>query len=132
MFQSIEQPAFGGRIVLTLGKRDRTQPLPWNRLSVGTPVLLTEEGGAGEGGWRGVVCRRDAQTLDVVLTQLPESEQDRPTYRLDVASDEIARQRQKGALNQARTSERGRLPQLRDALLGFRPLNFSRDFGRRK
>src|SRR5690349_15442795 len=43
-----EQPAFGGRVVLTLGKRDQTQPLPWNRFSVGTPILLTEEGRAGE------------------------------------------------------------------------------------
>src|SRR6478735_4806576 len=38
-----EQPAFGGRVVVTLAKRDQTQSLPWNRLSVGTPVLLTEE-----------------------------------------------------------------------------------------
>src|SRR5438105_6125460 len=68
-----EQPAFGGRVVVTLAKRDQTQSLPWNRLSVGTPVLLTEEGRAGErrvgsahqqsGSWRGVVCRRDASSL---------------------------------------------------------------------
>src|SRR3954454_234802 len=73
-----EQPAFGGRVVVTLAKRDQTQSLPWNRLSVGTPVLLTEEGGVGQGGprragfahqesWRGVVCRRDTSSLDVVL-----------------------------------------------------------------
>ena len=39
-----EQPAFGGRVIVTLAKRDQTQSLPWNRLGVGTPVLLTEEG----------------------------------------------------------------------------------------
>src|SRR5262245_64801418 len=55
-----EQPAFGGRVVVTLGKRDQTQDLPWNRLSVGTPVLLTEENVPGKGppaqrGWRGIV-----------------------------------------------------------------------------
>src|SRR6478736_3055847 len=67
-----EQPAFGGRFVVTLGKRDQTQSLPWNRLGVGTPVLLTEENpgvavgravnhsggrGANHGGlkgWRGI------------------------------------------------------------------------------
>src|SRR5437868_13309967 len=73
-----EQPAFGGRVVVTLAKRDQTQSLPWNRLSVGTPVLLTEEGrvgsahqtarksgghsppyGSRSGSWRGLVCRRD-------------------------------------------------------------------------
>src|SRR5262245_18342149 len=55
-----EQPALGGRVVVTLGKRDQTQDLPWNRLSVGTPVLLTEENVPGKGppaqrGWRGIV-----------------------------------------------------------------------------
>src|SRR5437763_1621014 len=57
-----EQPAFGGRVVVTLAKRDQTQKLPWNRLSVGTPVLLTEENTAGQGGWRGIVCRRDTSS----------------------------------------------------------------------
>src|SRR4051794_37073477 len=55
-----EAPAFGGRVVLTLGKRDETQALPWNRLSVGTPIMLTEENVTGQRGWRGLVSRRDA------------------------------------------------------------------------
>src|SRR5688572_10574146 len=38
------EAAFGGRVIVTLAKRDQTQDLPWNRLGVGTPVLLTEEG----------------------------------------------------------------------------------------
>lgn len=132
-----EQPAFGGRVVVTLGKRDQTQALPWNRLSVGTPVLLTEEGRAGEGergkgvavgrtsrttsGWRGLVCRRDMSSLDVVLNESPEPENDRPTFRLNLASDEISRQRMKSALSQAGSADRGRLAQLRDVLLGNRP-----------
>src|SRR5436305_1729068 len=68
-----QQPAFGGRVVVTLGKRDQTQPLPWNRLGNGTPILLTEENVTGQRGWRGLVCRRDQGSLDVVLTQSPES-----------------------------------------------------------
>src|SRR5690242_20730144 len=115
-----EQPAFGGRVVVTLGKRDQTQPLPWNRLSVGTPVLLTEENAAGSRGWRGIVCRRETAALDVVFPQSPEAEQDRPTFRLDLASDEMARQRQLAALSQARTANRGRLAQLRDVLMAVR------------
>lgn len=120
-----EQPAFGGRIVLTLGKRDQTQSLPWNRLGVGTPVLLTEEGVTGQRGWRGIVCRRDQQTLDVALTQEPEPEQDRPTFRLDVSSDEIARQRMTAALTQARKADRGRPAQLRDVLIAAREIKTS-------
>jgi ATP-dependent RNA/DNA helicase IGHMBP2 len=119
-----EQPAFGGRVVITLAKRDQTQPLPWNRMGVGTPVLLTEENVSGQRGWRGIVCRRDASSLDAVLAQLPESEQDRPTYRLDLSSDEISRQRMVAALAAARTADRGRLAQLRDVLLGVRAPKF--------
>jgi ATP-dependent RNA/DNA helicase IGHMBP2 len=118
------EPAFGGRIVATLAKRDQQQPLPWNRLGVGTPVLLTEENVPGDRGWRGVVCRRDMSSLDVALAELPETEQERPTFRLDVSSDEIARQRQLGALSQAKNAQRGRLMQLRDVLLGVRPPKF--------
>ena len=115
-----QQPALGGRVLANLGKRDQTQNLPWNRLSVGTPVLLTEENVERQRGWRGVVCRRDAASMDVVLTESPESQQDRPTFRLDISSDEISRQRQQAALTQARTIERGRLAYLRDVLLGRR------------
>ena len=123
-----QQPAFGGRVVVTLGKRDQMQSLPWNRLGAGTPVLVTEEnvapavasGRAASRGWRGLVSRRDQSTLDIVLTQAPESENERPTYRVDLADDEIARQRMKSALSQARAADRGQLAQLRDVLLGVR------------
>jgi superfamily I DNA and/or RNA helicase len=125
-----EQPAFGGRVVATLAKRDPSQPLPWNRLSIGTPVLLTEENVVRQPGWRGIVCRRDTLSIDVVLADSPEPKQDRPTFRLSVANDEVARQRQQAALRQARTAQRGRLAQLRDVLLGERAPVF-REPGRR-
>src|SRR4051794_38245008 len=115
-----ERAAFGGRAMITLAKRDETQSLPWNRFSVGTPVLLTEEKVARQKGWRGVVCRRDYGSLDVVLVDSPEPQEDRPTFRLDFSSDEISRQRQQGALRMAATAERGRLVQLREVLLGER------------
>src|SRR5215204_2497172 len=75
-----ERPALGGRVGITLGKRDQNQSLPWNRLGVGSPVLLTEEGVANQPGWRGVVCRRDSDTLDVALAESPETASDRPTF----------------------------------------------------
>ena len=70
-----EQPAFGDRVTVTLAKRDQTQELPWNRLGMGTPVLLTEEGVAAVQGWRGVVSRRDRASIDVVLAESPEARQ---------------------------------------------------------
>jgi superfamily I DNA and/or RNA helicase len=122
-----EQPAFGGRVLLTLGKRDQAQPLPWNRLGVGTPIVLTEENVRSPTAWRGLIARRETHALDVALAQSPEPEQDRPSFRLDLASDEISRQRMAAALRQAGTADRGRLAQLRDALLGVRPLKFGEE-----
>jgi superfamily I DNA and/or RNA helicase len=119
-----EQPAFGGRVVVTLAKRDQTRDLPWNRLGIGTPVLLTEENVTGQRGWRGIVSRRDLASIDIVLTESPEAEKDRPSFRLSVANDEIARQRQQAALRQAGSAQRGRLAQLRDVLLYERPPRF--------
>jgi len=119
-----ERPALGGRVGITLGKRDQTKSLPWNRLGVGSPVLLTEEGVANQRGWRGVVCRRDSETLDVALAESPETVADRPTFRLDLSSDQISRQRQLAALQTAQRADRGRLAQLRDVLLGQRPARF--------
>src|SRR5687768_1017623 len=116
-----EQPAFGGRVLVTLGRRDQSQALPWNRFGVGTPVFLAEENAAGENGCRGVVSRRDPSTIDVVLADSPEPEHDRPTFRLAVASDEIARQRQVSSLRRAGAAQSGRLAQLRDVLLAQRP-----------
>src|SRR5436305_11275492 len=48
----------GGRLVLCLGKRDRQGRLPWTRLGAGTPVVLSVQGGRGEGR-RGVVAERE-------------------------------------------------------------------------
>ncbi|MDX1947727.1 MAG: AAA domain-containing protein [Pirellulaceae bacterium] len=119
-----ERPALAGRAMLTLRKRDQSQPLPWNRFSVGSPVLLTEEGVERSPGWRGVVAWRDGNALEVAFREAPEPERDRPTFRLDAATDEIARQRQQAALDTARKVDRGRLTRLRDALLGSREPRF--------
>ncbi|HUE71540.1 MAG TPA: AAA domain-containing protein, partial [Pirellulaceae bacterium] len=121
-----ERPAFGGRVMATLAKRDQTQNLPFNRLEVGTPVFLVEENVPRPQGLRGIVSRRDASSLDVVLGQSPQTEQERPIFRLSLASDEISRQRQRSALEEARRAERGRLAGLRDVLLGIQPPRFDK------
>jgi superfamily I DNA and/or RNA helicase len=61
------------------------------------------------------------------LPQSPEPERDRPTFRLNLANDEIARQRQLDALRQAGAAQRGRLAQLRDVLTGQREPRFEGD-----
>jgi ATP-dependent RNA/DNA helicase IGHMBP2 len=122
-----EDAGLGGRILLTFGKRNQTLALPWTRLGSGTPVILSEEGSqrqANEEGWRGVVSRLSKDSLQVAFSQWPESESERPTFRLDRSSDEISRQRQRQGLEKASAAADSRFAELRDVLLGLRPAAF--------
>jgi superfamily I DNA and/or RNA helicase len=113
-----ESPGLGGRCVLTLGKRNRTANLPRSRLQVGSPVLLSA--GTGDVGVRGIVSERTPRWLRVVVAEPPaEPEDDGPAiYRLAPAPDEVSRQRQRTALDRARTAAHDRLAWLRKVLLG--------------
>src|SRR5260370_39609484 len=119
-----EDSGLGGRCILTLAKRNRTLPLPWNRLGPGTPVLLAPEGGSTTEGCRGVVCERRKEALRVAVNDPPQEADRETTYRLDLSSDEIARQRQVAALERVRTASRDRLAELRGILLGDVPPTF--------
>jgi ATP-dependent RNA/DNA helicase IGHMBP2 len=120
-----ETTGLGGRTLLTLGKRDLAQPLPWTRLNVGSPILLTEEKVDDGVSMRGIVSRRDRQMIEVALAYAPETENDRPTWRVDLSSDEVARDRQRYALTKVQSVEKGRLFELRETLLGQRPPEFA-------
>ncbi len=117
----------GGRSLLTLGKRSQQVPLPWTRLGVGSPVILSAESDHSSNrdeaeGWRGVVShiRRDA--IQVAFPHEPDPGEDAQTYRLDRSSDEASRQRQRHALDAVRSAPaNARLAELRDILLGQDP-----------
>jgi ATP-dependent RNA/DNA helicase IGHMBP2 len=113
-----ESSGLGGRFILTLAKRNRTAPLPWNRLEPGAPVLLSAAGARAGQGWRGVVCERNRLELKVALNEPPGEEERAASYRLDLSTDEAARQKQLSALERARTAARDRLAELRRVLLG--------------
>jgi ATP-dependent RNA/DNA helicase IGHMBP2 len=118
-----EQDAgMGGRVLLTLGKKNENLPLPWTRLGTGAPVILSETGE--NGGWRGIVSRLDHNTIQVAFPDWPEPESDRPVFRLDRAPDEVARKRLRQGLDRARTARDSRLAELRDVLLGIQPPAF--------
>ena len=126
-----EESGFGGRAVVTLGKRDRRAELPWSRLNSGSPVVLSEEQVAESGAWRGVVTERNRETITIVLAQSPEPIGDRPTFRLDMSSDEISRERQRAALQQVAAADSGRLAALKRKLLGEEaPTNSESDISR--
>src|SRR5438552_369377 len=83
----------GGRRLLHRVKRDRGGRLPWTRLQAGVPVLLRPERGPAAG-LRGVVCERTGRLLCVAVAEPPDDEE-RTTYRVSLAHDEVGRQRQR-------------------------------------
>ncbi len=115
-----ESIGLGGRIVLRLGLRNEQARLPWTRLNVGSPVIMTGENGA----WRGVVARRSSLAIDVAFSQSPEVD---GTVRLDLAQDEISRRRMAQAIGRVAAAKGNRLAQLRDILLGLESPQFTRD-----
>jgi ATP-dependent RNA/DNA helicase IGHMBP2 len=119
-----EHAGLGGRIILTLSKRNPAQSLPWTRLGTGSPVLLSAEGAAGTGA-RGVVSERTDSRIRVALNHLPDELADQPAYRVALSGDEVARQRQRLALERARAAAGDRLAELRQVLLGDRPPEFA-------
>ncbi|MGA2621120.1 MAG: AAA domain-containing protein, partial [Thermoguttaceae bacterium] len=118
-----EQAGLGGRYLLELGKRGRA-PLPWTRLGVGSPVILSPAAVKGGPTHRGVVCQGDERSISVALDRVPEELADHETWRLDLSFDEVAAQRQRAALEQARLARGDRSAVLRDVLLGLRGPEF--------
>lgn len=113
-----ETTGLGGRVVITLGKRDQRLELPWTRLNPGSPVVLSEEAGSGDMALRGVVTGRNRATITIALSESPEPIAARPTFRLELSSDEISRQRQRDAIQKVAAVQRGPLAALKRCLMG--------------
>ena len=123
---SDEDTGLGGRFLVQLVKRHRG-PLPWTRLGVGSPVVLSAEKSNAEPAGRGVVCERSERAIRVALERLPEESDDPRGWRLDISFDDVALQRQRAALDQARTARGDRFAILRDVLVGVRQPEFGLD-----
>jgi superfamily I DNA and/or RNA helicase len=72
-----------------------------------------------------VVCDRDKSVISVALNEPPDLEGGPSTYRLDLSADEVSRQRQLAALDQARAAKGNRTAELRDVLLGEKSPSFA-------
>ncbi|MBE2222032.1 MAG: AAA family ATPase, partial [Anaerolineae bacterium] len=116
-----EEVGMGERFIIRFSPRSEQTKLPFSHLSSGSPILLTEEGTAQPQSWRGVISRLSSQSVDVAFNQSPETEAS--TFRIDLASDEITRQRMERALTRVETAS-GRTAVLRDVLLGNQPAAF--------
>jgi superfamily I DNA and/or RNA helicase len=113
-----EDTGLGGRTIVTLVKRNRSLAMPWNRLGPGTPVVLSPMGEVKHPGLRAVVVERNDRELHVALNTGLDDQEEFDAWRVDVSTDEIAIQRQRAALKTLDRTERGRLFQLREVLLG--------------
>lgn len=110
----------GGRLLLTLVKRNRSIGLPWNRLRVGSPVILTADETRFTQPLHGVISARNRQSIQVAVNGWPTSDR----LRLDLRPDEITRKRQLAAMREAQ-QVRGRVAQLRSIILLQREPQFS-------
>jgi ATP-dependent RNA/DNA helicase IGHMBP2 len=110
-----EHTGLSGYVLVRLRKRSH-RPLPWTRLDIGTPVLLTLI--ADDTRLRGVVSDRTTDAIEVALPQhLPDAPAD-AVYRVDLSNDEVARARLRFALQRAGGAHGDRLARLRQILLG--------------
>ena len=121
-----ENAGLGGRFIVQLLRRTRGQ-LPWTRLDSGSPVVLSPHKDRG----RNLLPRRGLRTnevsISVALDGLPDELGEHDTWRIDIAFDEVATQRQRAALEQARVLRGDRAAILRDVLLGLRQPEFGVD-----
>ncbi len=107
------QAGLGGRYLFTFVKRNRDLTLPWNRLRVGSPVLVGDPADSEANLYPGVVSARNSQKIQVALDEWPEGER----FRIDLSPDEITRKRQLAALASV-VHASGRTRQLRDVMIG--------------
>ena len=109
----------GGRTLVKFAKRKPSQPMPWHKLRVGSPVVVSRYREDDGESLQGVVSKRWQDALEVSLNRWPDGD----NFRIDLTADEVTRQRQLAAITMAKDS-RGRLGQLRDTLMGEREPRF--------
>ena len=109
----------GGRFLFSFKRRNINLPMPWHRLKVGSPVVVSEFPDASGESWSGVVSSRSKDSIQVAVDHWLDGD----CFRIDLAADEVTRQRQLAAINTAQSS-RGRLGQLREIMMGEREPTF--------
>jgi len=109
----------GGHKLVTFTRRKQSMQMPWHRLRVGSPVVVSSFPikGTSESG---VVSAKRKDSLQIAMNRWPESE----AFRVDLAADEVTRQRQMRAITNTKDAK-GRLGKLRDILMGLREPDFS-------
>lgn len=121
-----DDAGLGGRYLVQLARHNR-ESLPWTRLDVGSPVVISQSSSAAVAHplARGVICERTSHGVRVALDEVPEGLDEHDLLRIDLSNDEIAVARQRTALQLAEYAQADRLSELRDVLLGRREPEFA-------
>ena len=109
----------GGRHLVEFHRRNRNISMPWHRLKVGSPVVVSNFGDDSGESLTGVVSGRKKDSIEVALDRWPDGK----VFRIDLTADEVTRQRYLSAVDTVRISK-GRLGQLREILMGERKPTF--------
>ncbi len=109
----------GGRHLVKFCRRNRNRPMPWHKLKVGSPVVVSNFGDEAGESLTGVVCGPRNDSIEVALDRRPEPK----CFRVDLTADEVTRQRYLAAIDTVRNSK-GRLGQMREILMGERKPTF--------
>ncbi len=109
----------GGHKLVTFKRRNETIGMPWHRLRVGSPVVVSPFQADGNSE-TGVVSRKKRDSLEVAMNRWPDAD----AFRIDLTADEVTRQRQLAAIMTAKDS-RGRLGYMRSVLMGAKKPGFS-------
>ncbi len=118
-----DDTGFGGQLYLTLAPKNQ-QRLPPTRIRVGSPVLLTEINQ--QVSRPGIVCRVARESVQIALTEDIPPSMDDTVFRLDLADDNIASQREQMAVTRVASASGNRLAELRDIIVGATQLQFSK------
>ena len=112
----------GGRHLLTMIKRNREQSMPWHRLRVGSPVILTTFPDDDGTSYQGVVSAKKNNSIQIALSRYPDGNR----FRIDLAADEVTRRRLMAAVTLVKDSK-GRLGHLRNISVGETQPEFGGD-----
>jgi ATP-dependent RNA/DNA helicase IGHMBP2 len=116
----------GGRLLLTLTRKSRTEPLPPTRLQPGSPVVLNQTNvNRRVPSYRGVVFDRDAASIGIAIDPPDDELPDEAIWRLDLSPDEVSRLRQQDALQRVAAASGDRLAELRAVMVGEREAEFA-------
>lgn len=120
-----EDVTLGGRVAVRLAPKNEQRPLPWSKLSVGTPIILAAQDAPAEEARRGLISQMRRTYLEVILNRPLDELEERPLFTVSRSQDEVGRQRMTQALSRVAGASNNRLADLRDVILGKLPAQFA-------